>query len=156
MTGLCFIAAAAGIVVALAGVAIALARAAGLNRRWKAAEPEVIAAVEGSLGEKVLQTFLLNANDSADFSRGRGFWLWLACTAGHVAFADRNRLAGTGEGTIRFSKRADAAMQRIDKHFAQLDLRDLASAQTVRFVVLLRPRDGAKIGRFIRIRRNVN
>lgn len=135
---------------AAAGVASVIRRARRLNRAWRDAEPDIVARIETAVGQRVAGKVLLNANDSADFSHGRGFFLWLAFTADFVAFADRNALADQREGAVYLSHRKDAALTRLPGRFAELRFRDRNAAEPVRFVVLCRSRDFELLGRYLR------
>lgn len=154
MIALNLIAAILFLTAALTGIAFAIFRAVRTNRSWKIAEPELIAEVEKATGQKVLDKIMMNANDSTDFSRGKGFWLWLAFTSDHIAFADRNRVACNREGDIYFAKRKDVSLKRLSGKFAELEFEDANASERFRFIVLGRARDYELIGRFIATRRN--
>lgn len=97
---------------------------------------------------------LLNANDSTDFNKGKGFWLWLAFTADYTVFADRNLIAGGGSGYLYFSKRTDTSMKQLEKRFAELEFKDTESSGKVKFTVLVRSCNMEVLNKFIPVKRN--
>lgn len=114
----------------------------------------MIDEIERRLGQKIVRRFLHSANDTMDFDRGGGFWLWLAFTADYVAMTNRDRLAGEREGCVFVSKRKDASSRRLEKSFAELEFKEMNASEGMKFVVLVASRDLDAIGRFIPVRRN--
>lgn len=149
MSGIQFIIGMLFIIVALISVTVAVLRAIRRNKNWRVMEPEVIAKIEESTEQKVVYSLMLNANDSTDFSHGKGFWLWLGFTAEYIAFADRDRLAGKGTGYLYLSRRRDTSMKRLEKNFAELEFRDKDSSERMKFTVLVRSSDREVLSAFI-------
>lgn len=149
MSGIQFIIGMLFIIVALISVTVAVLRAIRNNKNWKVMEPEVIAKIEESVGQEVVHSMMLNANDSTDFSHGKGFWLWLGFTSDYIAFADRDGLADKGTGYLYLSRRRDTWMKQLDKHFMELEFKEKDSSERVKFIVVVRNSDREVLKAFI-------
>lgn len=57
--------------------------------------------------------------------------------------------AGKGTGYLYLSRRRDTSMKRLDKHFAELELKDKDSSERVKFTVLVRNSDREVLNAFI-------
>lgn len=149
MLAIKFILAVVFAILALISITLVVIPAVGNNKRWKVMEPELIRDIQKSLGQKILSTILLNASESTDFSHGKGFWLWMAFTSDHIAFAHRDALTRQGEGEIYFSRRTDASLKRLEKSYTELAFKDAKTAQQWKLVVCVRPCDQELLERFI-------
>lgn len=147
---LTFIAAVVFIIVASVCVIFALVRALKNNNVWKVAELHFIREVKKSADQKIVAKIMLNANYTADFTKGEGFWLWLAFTPDYIAFVLRDELAESGSGHLLISKKKEVSMTRLEKNYAELELKNPETQQSLKIIVFVRSADYELLNRYIR------
>lgn len=139
-------------ILAIFAIGFTIARIIRNNKKWKKMEPELIRDVEESLGQEIIYKVLQNASLSGSFERGEGFWLWMAFTADYAIFVIKDAVAQNAQGYIFISRRQDASMKRMDKHYAQLKFKSKDTSEVLEMVLLVTDSQYYNLAQFIQIR----
>lgn len=149
MSGIPFIIVVILMILALLSVTSIIIRGIRRNKNWKLIGPELIKKVENALGEEVVHHIMLNANDTDDFSHGKGFLLWIAFTSDHIAFVNRDFISDGNDSFIYLSKRTDVSIKRLNKRFMELKFKDKKSSERLVLTVFVRACDAEILNAFI-------
>lgn len=149
MPGISFIIVILSIIFALSSVTFIIIRGIRRNKNWKLIEPELIKRVEAALGQEIVHHMIVNANDSKDFSHGKGFLLWIAFTSDHIAFVNKDFISDGNDTYIYFSKRTDVSIKRLEKNFMELKFKDKESSERLTLTVFIRKSDAEILNAFI-------
>lgn len=140
-------------IIALVTVTFVLIRAVKNNKKWKEFEPQLIKDIERSLGQKILFKTMQNASHSMEFRNGNGFWLWMAFTTDYATFVLRDEIAeNEGNGHIFISSRKEASITRIEKHYAELNIKNRETSEKLKFIILINESGYEALTRFLSVR----